>query len=244
MIMLSNHSQLRAVWTSPYINIILEVSYLVYTPMLYNISPLQAHENTQQEVGKLVCCTDEGREKPNKHIVKQTWWDIEWLTGTPAIDGGAVAWWSSVNQQKYGTNSAPATANMIRWHHPWISKRLGDSTNRLTMYPVYCPLTLGKAFTDQCCCTAFVRHSECCWFFMSLGIRLHRMQMHHWVCASSILYISTDVEVTNPAFVTPPKHRKTLQGPEHSWPVFWWPGHQVVALFPVFQNKSTGKERL
>ena len=73
MIMLSNHSQLRAVWISPYINIILEVSNLVYTPMLYNISPLQAHENTQQEVGKLVCCTDEGREKPNKHIVKQTW---------------------------------------------------------------------------------------------------------------------------------------------------------------------------
>ena len=107
------------------------------------------------------------------------------------------------------------------------------------------PIDTGKSVHGSMLLHSFCKTPECCWFFMSLGICLHRMQMHHWVFAYSILCISAEVEVANPASVTPPKNWKTLQGCAswHSWPVFWWPGHQVVALFPVFKHKSREKER-
>ncbi len=163
--MLSNHSQLIAVWISPYINIIVEVSLYKCTHQccIYHLyRHLRIHSKKSASRYAVQMKVEKSR---TNIIVKQTWWDIEWLTGTPAIDGGNCCWLSSANQDTYGTiYSAPAIAKRVRWHHPWIPKRLGDSlTNRFTMYPVYCPLTLEKAFTDQCCYTAFVRHSECCW---------------------------------------------------------------------------------
>ena len=162
--MLSNHSQLRAVWISPYINIILEVSLYKCTHQccIYHLyRHLRIHSKKSASRYAVQMKVEKSRTNISSNRRGETW---NGWPGPQRSMAGTIIWWSSANQDTYGTISAPAIAKRVRWHHPWIPKRLGDSlTNRFTMYPVYCPLTLEKAFTDQCCYTAFVRHSDYCW---------------------------------------------------------------------------------